>query len=115
MKNLRSIGMLIFAFAVGVTLQLAQANEPRPLKASATVDVASLIDAAGATNTVAVPGASIGDFCRVSMAVDVVSMIVTCYVSAANVASVRVQNESGSTVDLASTTQRIEVVKSTQF
>lgn len=115
MKNLRSVGMMLCAFVVGFTLQFAQANEPRPLKASATVDVASLIDAAGATNTVTVPGAALGDFCVVSMGVDVAGMTVTCYVSAANTASVRVQNESGGTVDLASTTQRIEVLKSTQF
>jgi hypothetical protein len=37
-----------------------------------------------------------------SFAVDEVGMSVTAYVSAANVISIRVQNESGSTVDLAS-------------
>jgi hypothetical protein len=37
-----------------------------------------------------------------SFAVDEVGMSVTAYVSAANVISIRVQNESGSIVDLAS-------------
>lgn len=70
----------------------------------ATLDEPSLVDAAGDTATVAVPGAAVGDFVLVSMGVDVAGITVTGYVSAANVVSVRFQNESTGTVDLASTT-----------
>jgi hypothetical protein len=44
-----------------------------------------------------------------SFAVDEVGMSVTAYVSAAGVVSIRVQNESGSTVDLASCKIRLVV------
>jgi hypothetical protein len=69
----------------------------------ATLDAGSLVDGAGETETVAVPGVALGDIVLgCSFAVDEVGMSVTAYVSAANVISIRVQNESGSTVDLAS-------------
>ncbi len=69
----------------------------------ATLDAGSLVDGAGETETVAVPGVAFGDMVLgCSFAVDEVGMSVTAYVSAANVISIRVQNESGSTVDLAS-------------
>lgn len=74
---------------------------------SKTVNVGSLVDAAGETVTITVPGAALGDACVASFGVDVVDMTVTCYVQAANAVEVRVQNESGSTADLASTTMRV--------
>jgi hypothetical protein len=43
----------------------------------------------------------------VAVAVSLVGMSVTAYVSAADVVTVRIQNESGSTVDLASATIKI--------
>ena len=77
---------------------------------TATLDAGSLVDAAGETDTVAVPGVALGDMVLgCSFAVDEVGMSVTAYVSAAGVVSIRVQNESGSTVDLASTKIRIVV------
>jgi hypothetical protein len=77
---------------------------------TATLDAGSLVDAAGETDTVAVPGVALGDMVLgCSFAVDEVGMSVTAYVSAAGVVSLRVQNESGSTVDLASTKIRIVV------
>lgn len=75
-----------------------------------TLDVASLVDGAGATSTLAVPGVNLGDFVlSVSMGVDQAGILVDGYVSAANVVSVRFQNESGGTVDLASTLIRVVV------
>ena len=69
----------------------------------ATLDAGSLVDGAGETETVAVPGVVLGDMViGCSFAVDEAGLSVTAYVSAANVISIRVQNESGSTVDLAS-------------
>jgi hypothetical protein len=46
-----------------------------------------------------------------SIAVDAVGLIIEGYVSAAGVVTLRVQNESGSTVDLASTTVRVVVAR----
>ena len=80
------------------------------LTGSATYDAASLIDAAGATTTVTVTGAALGDFAMASLGVDVTGISVTAYVSAANTVSVRLQNESGGTLDLASTTLRAVVL-----
>jgi hypothetical protein len=85
------------------------------LSGSATYDAGSLIDAAGTTTTVAVTGAALGDFVLVSLGVDLAGITVTGYVSAADTVSVRLQNESGSTVDLASTTLRVRVLKQSAF
>lgn len=76
------------------------------LTGSATYDAASLADGAGATTTVTVTGAALGDYALVSFGVDLQGMTVTAYVSAADTVSVRIQNESGGAVDLASTTIR---------
>ncbi len=73
---------------------------------SATIDVASLADAVGATSTITVTGAALGDFVMVSHSLDLQGITVTAYVSAANTVSVRFQNESGGTIDLASGTVR---------
>lgn len=76
-----------------------------------TLDVASLADGVGATSTVTVNGVALGDFVlAVSMGVDLQGITVTAWVSAANTVSVRFQNESGGTLDLASTTLRLVVV-----
>jgi len=79
---------------------------------SATLDASSLADGAGETNTIAVTGVKLGDIVlNVSMGVDISGITVTPYVSAANVVSIRFQNESGGTLDLASTTVRCVVVR----
>lgn len=76
-----------------------------------TLNVANLADGAGATSSVTIPGAALGDFVLVSLGVDLQDMVVTGYVQAANTVEVRVQNESTGAVDLASTTLRIAVLK----
>jgi hypothetical protein len=77
---------------------------------SATYDAASLVDGAGATTTVTVTGAALGDFVTaVSFGVDLQGITVTAYVSAANTVAVRLQNETGGAIDLASTTVRVRV------
>ena len=79
---------------------------------TATLDASSLADGVGETNTIAVPGVKLGDIVmNVSMAVDISGITVTPYVSAANVVSIRFQNESGGTLDLASTTVKCIVVR----
>ena len=80
---------------------------------SATLNADSLADGAGDTDTVAVPGVALGDMVlSASLAVDVAGLIVTGYVIAANTVSIRFQNETGGTVDLASATLRLVVVRS---
>jgi hypothetical protein len=77
---------------------------------TATLDAGSLVDAAGESDTVAVPGVALGDMVLgCSFAVDEAGMSVTAYVSATGVVTIRVQNESGSTVDLASCKIRLVV------
>lgn len=78
---------------------------------TATVDPASLADAAGATTAVTVTGAALGDFVMVAAPYDLVDMTVTAYVQAANAVEIRVQNESGSGANLASGTWRIAVLR----
>jgi hypothetical protein len=79
---------------------------------TATLNASSLADGAGETNTIAVPGVALGDIVlNVSMGVDVSGITITPYVSAANAVSIRFQNESLATVDLASTTIKCVVVR----
>ena len=82
------------------------------LTGSKTHDQASIADGAGASTTVTVTGAALGDFVTgVSLGVDAAGLTVTGYVSAADTVTVRFQNESGGPVDLASTTLRVLVRK----
>lgn len=81
-------------------------------KVTATLNAGSLVDGAGETDTVTVPGVALGDIVLgVSFGVDQAGVIVSAYVSAANTVSLRVQNESTATVDLASTTIRLVVAR----
>ena len=77
---------------------------------SATYDPPSLVDGAGTTTTVSVTGVAVGDFARASFSVDTQGITITAWVSATNTVSVRFQNESGSTLDIASGTLKVEVV-----
>jgi hypothetical protein len=67
-----------------------------------TADIASLVDGAGATQDFTVTGAALGDFVIVTPNISLQGITVTGYVKQANTVSVRVQNESGGTIDLAS-------------
>lgn len=96
--------------AVLASLQTVRDSVGGVLAASATLNVASLNDGAGATSTISVPGAQLGDFAFASMGVSLVGVTAAAYVSAVDVVSVRFQNESGSTVDLASTTLKVFVI-----
>jgi hypothetical protein len=79
---------------------------------TATLDASSLADGVGETNTIAVPGVKLGDIVmNVSMGVDVSGLSITPYVSAADAVSIRFQNESTATVNLASTTIKCVVVR----
>jgi len=78
---------------------------------TATVDPASLVDAAGATSSVTVTGAALGDFVLVAAPYDLVDVTVTAYVQSANTVEIRVQNESGAGANLASGTWNICVLR----
>lgn len=90
------------------------AVSPQFLQASETKDWGSLADGAGASEDLTVFGAVLGDVCFASHGVDVVDLLVTCDVTAAGVATVRVQNETTGAVDLASTTLRVIVLRRPQ-
>ena len=61
---------------------------------------------------VTVPGVALGDMViGASLGVDLVGLTVTGYVSAANTVKFRIQNESTATVNLASATMKIVVVR----
>lgn len=77
--------------------------------ASETHNFGSLVDAAGETGSITVNGAQLEDFVLVSVGVDIVDMSCTGYVQSANTVEYRLQNESGSTADLASTTVSVLV------
>ena len=77
-----------------------------------TLDAGNLVDGAGETDDVTVAGVALGDMViGASLSVDLVGLTVTGYVSAANTVKFRIQNESGLTVNLASATMKIVVVR----
>ena len=79
---------------------------------TATLNAGSLADGAGETDDITVPGVALVDMViGASLGVDLVGLTVTGYVSAANTVKFRIQNESTATVDLASTTLRLVVVR----
>jgi len=78
---------------------------------SSTYNPGSLADGAGDTTTVAVTGAALGDFVQAAFSNDLQGITVTAWVSSASTVSVRFQNESGGTLDLASGTLRVRVWK----
>ena len=78
----------------------------------ATLDAGSLVNGAGETDDVTVPGVALGDMViGASLGVDLVGLTVTGYVSAANTVKFRIQNESEATVNLDSSTLRIVIVR----
>jgi hypothetical protein len=79
-------------------------------KATGTLNADSLADGAGSSDTIAVPGVALGDMVLgCSFGVSLAGVSATAYVSAADTVTIRLQNESGGTVDLASTTVRVVV------
>lgn len=71
---------------------------------SATIDFASVADGDEAASDVTVSGAALGDFVMVAGSVDLVDAVLTGSVTAANVVTVVLANNTGAGVDLASQT-----------
>ena len=76
---------------------------------SAVYDPPLLGDGSGVTTTVACAGAALGNFAQAAFSLDTQGIVVHAWVSAADVVSVRFQNESGGAVDLASGTLDVKV------
>ena len=79
-------------------------------KVTCTLDPASLTTGSGESDTITVPGVALGDMVITqSFGIDAAGVLLTAYVSAANTVTIRVQNQTGGTVDLASNTVRVVV------
>ncbi len=83
-----------------------------PLCGLVTWNPASLVDAAGETSpNITVLGAALGDAVEVYPPYSMQGFVFCGYVSATDTVVIRIQNESGSTVDLASDSWRVRVRK----
>lgn len=82
-----------------------------PLEGTVTYDPPSLADGAGATTTVSVTGAALGDMASASFSLTTSGITISAWVSAANTVSVRFQNESGGPLDINSGTLKAWVLK----
>lgn len=100
--------------ALGVSTNLAsnikQYNRGE-LIGSSTYDAPSLVAGGVTVTTVTVIGAYFGDFATASLGLDISGIVVSAWVSSTNVVSVRLQNESAGTINLASTTISAMVIK----
>lgn len=100
----------------GTVAFTATAPGQRLAPATLTWDPGSLIDGAGETSSaVTVTGAAFGDIVTCSAPYDLVGILLTGYVSAADAVKMRLQNESTATVDLASGSYVVTVTKKPVF
>jgi hypothetical protein len=81
------------------------------LSASVVYDWPSLATGAQASTTVSVPGAAVGDLAQASMSVTLNGCHLWAEVTATDVATVYLRNETGGGVDLASATVKVRVRK----
>jgi hypothetical protein len=82
------------------------------LNGSTVWDPASLADGVGVTSSaIAVTGAAFGDFVLVAAPYDLQGILCTGYVSSAGNVKIRLQNETTGTIDLASGTWKVRVIK----
>lgn len=70
----------------------------------------SLADQVGETTTISVPGARLGDFVVASFSLDLQNIIMSPYVSANDVVSVRFQNETGGVLNLGAGTLKVGII-----
>lgn len=80
------------------------------LEGSLVWDPGNLVDGAGETSSgITVTGAGFGDFVDVAAPYDLQGITATAYVSASNTVKIRLQNETGGAIDLASGTWRVRI------
>lgn len=83
----------------------------KTLSGSITWNPGSLSDGAGETSaSITVTGASLGDFAICSAPYDLQGITCNAYVDATNSVKIRLQNETGGTIDLASGTWKVRVI-----
>src|SRR3972149_4761711 len=79
------------------------------IQGTATLNPSSLADGVGETLTMTVAGARLGDAVQHCAPYDLQGITVSSYVQSSNLVAIRLQNESGGVVDLASGTWRVLV------
>ena len=91
----------------------ADVTEPQHrLEGSLQWNPGNLADGAGETSSaITVTGAAFGDFVLVGAPYDLQDMTVTAYVSAADTVEIRIQNESGGTINLADGNWKVRVLQ----
>ena len=94
-------------------MPMALASPFVELIGSATYNPPSLTTGTGTSTTLTVTGAALGDFVTPSFGLDLQGIQMWAQVTAANTVTVFLRNETGSTIDLASSTLRVRVVKPT--
>lgn len=100
---------VLFAFDDHV---IDDGNNIIDMKGSITWNPASLVDGAGETSSaITITGANFGDYVLVSAPYDLQGICCNGYVSAENTVKIRLQNETGGTIDLASGTWKVKVLK----
>ena len=88
-----------------------QSRGELPLHASGSWDPPSLADGAGASNAFTVTGAAIGDFVQVGPPYDLQEILMSASVTASDTVEVRLQNETGGVIDLASGSWKFRITK----
>jgi len=82
------------------------------LNGSATWNPGDLVDGAGETSAgITATGAALGDFVLASAPYDLQGITCNAYVSAADTVTIRLQNETGGAINLASGTWKVRVIK----
>ena len=81
------------------------------LNATAVINPVSLADGAGQNVSMTVTGAAIGDFVLISPGVDLQGITVTASVISADTVEIRIQNESGGSLDLGTSTWKAKVIQ----
>ncbi len=82
------------------------------LETTTTFDPPNMATATGTTSAaITLTGAALGDFAMASAPYDLQGVVCTAYVSAANTVRIRLHNETGGAIDLASGTWRVRVYK----
>ena len=88
----------------------ANANGVVDAFTTVTWDPAELLDGAGATSAnIALVGAKLGDYISVAAPYDLQGIIATAYVKSTNLVSIRIQNETVGTIDLASGVWKVKI------